>query len=153
MIKVEEAKQASDDLYVAFRSLVPQLTTTAEVPTQADLQAIIEAEATKLLLAIDTVQGAGGIVGVLTLIVYRIPTGKVARIEDVVVEQDMRRRGIAQLLVQHALELARKAGVKSVDLTSNPARVAAIRLYSKMGFVKRNTNLLRFSFHKTNSDT
>lgn len=153
MIRIEEAKQASDELWKAFCSLIPQLTQASEVPTREDLQIIIEAEATKLLLAIDDTRGARRIVGVLTLIIYCIPTRKVARIEDVVVEQDVRRQGIAELLVQHALELARNAGADSVDLTSNPDRVAAIQLYSKLGFVKWNTNLFRFSSDTTNLET
>jgi ribosomal protein S18 acetylase RimI-like enzyme len=149
MIEIVEAKQASDELCAAFRSLIPQLTMASEVPTRDELQTIIEAEATKLLLAIDDSRGARRIVGVLTLILYRIPTRKVARIEDVVVEHDARRQGIAELLLRHALGLARNAGTKSVELTSNPDRVPAIRLYSKLGFVKWNTNMFRYSFHTT----
>jgi ribosomal protein S18 acetylase RimI-like enzyme len=149
MIEIVEAKQASDELCAAFRSLIPQLTTTSEVPARDELQAIIEAEATKVLLAIDDSRTTRIIVGVLTLVLYRIPTRKVARIEDLVVDHDVRRQGIAELLLRHALGLAKEAGTKSVDLTSNPDRVAAIRLYSKLGFVKWNTNLFRYSFRTT----
>ncbi|MEJ2549306.1 MAG: GNAT family N-acetyltransferase [Anaerolineales bacterium] len=149
MIEIVEAKQASDELCAAFRSLIPQLTTTSEVPARDELQAIIEAEATKVLLAIDDSRTTRSIVGVLTLVLYRIPTRKVARIEDLVVDHDVRRQGIAELLLRHALGLAKEAGTKSVDLTSNPDRVAAIRLYSKLGFVKWNTNLFRYSFRTT----
>ena len=149
MIEIVEAKQASDELCAAFRSLIPQLTTTSEVPARDELQAIIEAEATKVLLAIDDSRTTRSIVGVLTLVLYRIPTRKVARIEDLVVDHDVRRQGIAELLLRHALGLAKEAGTKSVDLTSNPDRVAAIRLYSKLGFMKWNTNLFRYSFRTT----
>jgi ribosomal protein S18 acetylase RimI-like enzyme len=149
MIEIVEAKQASDELCAAFRSLIPQLTTMSEVPARDELQAIIEAEATKVLLAIDDSRTTRSIVGVLTLVLYRIPTRKVARIEDLVVDHDVRRQGIAELLLRHALGLAKEAGTKSVDLTSNPDRVAAIRLYSKLGFVKWNTNLFRYSFRTT----
>jgi ribosomal protein S18 acetylase RimI-like enzyme len=144
MIKIIEVDEITERLYRAFQSLIPQLTTSGDVPTQAELQAIVEAEATSLWIAIDEKESSDQIVGTLTLVSYRIPTGYVARIEDVVVEQDIRRQGIGGKLVRTALEHARQAGVKAVDLTSNPARVAANQMYAKLGFEKRNTNLFRY---------
>jgi GNAT superfamily N-acetyltransferase len=145
-MKIIEAERITDEVFRAFQSLIPQLTTSGEIPDREDLDAIVEANTTSLLLAVDDTQEARRIVGALTLIIYRIPTGYLARIEDVVVEQDMRKQGIGKLLMEDAMLRARDAGVKAVDLTSNPQRIAANELYLKMGFKLRNTNLYRYTF-------
>jgi ribosomal protein S18 acetylase RimI-like enzyme len=81
----------------------------------------------------------------LTLVVYRIPTGVRAAIEDVVVDQAGRGRGVGEALTQSALELAAKHGAKTVDLTSRPSREAANRLYERVGFERRETNMWRYN--------
>src|SRR5262249_26373649 len=86
----------------------------------------------------------GRYVGTLTLVMFRIPTGLRAWIEDVVVDRDERRKGIGELLNREALELALKKGVRSVDLTSRPQRLEANALYRKIGFGLRKTNPYRF---------
>ncbi len=96
---------------------------------------------TVLLAARDTDTGA--IVGTLTLAFFRIPTGLQARIEDVVVDADARGRGIGARLSEVAIDRAREAGAKSVGLTSRPSREAANRLYLRMGFDIRETNVYR----------
>jgi ribosomal protein S18 acetylase RimI-like enzyme len=80
----------------------------------------------------------------LTLVVFRIPTGVRAWIEDVVVDQDARGRGVGAALNQAAIRLAGEHGARTVDLTSRPSREAANRLYSRLGFVPRETNVYRF---------
>jgi ribosomal protein S18 acetylase RimI-like enzyme len=82
----------------------------------------------------------GEIIGILSLTVYRVPTGVRSIIEDVVVDEHMRRRGVGEALVRHAIELARQAGASGVALTSNPQREAANRLYQALGFELRKTN-------------
>jgi len=82
----------------------------------------------------------------LTLVVFRIPTGVRALIEDVVVSEEARGRGVGAALVDEALGLARQSGARTVDLTSRPTRVAANRLYERMGFERRETNCWRYSF-------
>ncbi len=152
MIRIEEVSQVTESLYNAFQSLIPQLTTSGEVPTREELETIVQAEATSLLIAIDETEESDQIVGALTLVIYRIPTGYVARIEDVVVEQDIRRQGVGRRLVLTALLHARRVGVKAIDLTSNPARMAANNLYIQLGFEKRNTNLYRCQISTQESD-
>lgn len=88
-------------------------------------------------------RGDTGIVGALTLVVFSIPTGVRALVEDVVVDEPARGRGIGAALVEHALAAASRAGARSVDLTSRPARVEANRLYERAGFVRRETNVWR----------
>jgi ribosomal protein S18 acetylase RimI-like enzyme len=79
----------------------------------------------------------------LTLVLNRVPTGVRAHIEDVVVDESARGQGAGELLIRTALELAEDAGARSVDLTSSPAREAANRLYLRLGFEPRETNVYR----------
>jgi ribosomal protein S18 acetylase RimI-like enzyme len=146
MMKIVEVEKITDEIYAAFQSLIPQLTTSGEIPERNELDSIAAADATRLFIAVDDAKEPEKIVGVLALIIYRIPTGHVARIEDVVVEEDERRQGVGRLLIETAIQHAKRAEVKAVDLTSNPARIAANELYRKMGFKKRNTNLYRYTY-------
>jgi ribosomal protein S18 acetylase RimI-like enzyme len=86
----------------------------------------------------------GRIVGSLTLAVFRIPTGIRAWIEDVVVDESARGHGVGEALNRAALAEAKRRGAKTVDLTSRPSREAANRLYLRIGFVARETNVYRY---------
>ena len=88
----------------------------------------------------------GLIVGCLTLVIYRIPTGVKAWIEDVVVDEAARGHGIGELLNRAALDEARRRGIKGVSLTSRQSREAANRLYQRIGFTQRQTNVYRYDF-------
>jgi ribosomal protein S18 acetylase RimI-like enzyme len=79
----------------------------------------------------------------LTLAVFTVPTGVRAWIEDVVVDDGARGAGVASALVQSALEHADRQGARTVDLTSRPQREAANRLYVRLGFERRETNVYR----------
>jgi ribosomal protein S18 acetylase RimI-like enzyme len=130
----------SPELVDAFSALLPQLS-SASPPSAAELAAIVDSPATSLLLARD----GDAVLGTLTLAVFRIPTGVRAWIEDVVVDEGARGRGIGEALTLRAVELAREAGARSVELTSRPTREAANRLYRRLGFEDRETNLLRLT--------
>ena len=98
------------------------------------------------MLFVARVPEAGGrIVGSLTLAVFRIPTGLRAWIEDVVVDGEARGKGVGEALNRAAIERAQALGARTVDLTSRPSREAANRLYRRIGFVQRETNVYRFS--------
>jgi ribosomal protein S18 acetylase RimI-like enzyme len=140
-VKVEEASAVTDDLVAAFARLIPQLSRSAPAPTRDELAAIATSPATALLIARDD---AGAIVGSLTLALFRIPTGVRAWIEDVVVDESARGTGVGEALNREALRLAAEAGAVTVDLTSRPSREAANRLYKRLGFVERATNVYRF---------
>ena len=86
------------------------------------------------------------VLGTLTLVVFHIPTGTRAVIEDVVVDQAARGQGIGEALTKAALELAAGRGARTVDLTSRPSREAANRLYGRLGFQRRDTNFWRYTF-------
>lgn len=139
--RVEIATEATPDLVAALGALVPQLSSSAPPLAAAEVAAIIESPATSLLVAHDD---DGALVGTLTLVVFRIPTGVRAWIEDVVVDDAARGQGVGEALNRAALDEARRQGARTVDLTSRPTREAANRLYQRLGFVARETNLYRF---------
>lgn len=131
--------EATQELCEAMQRLVPQLGPHKLPPTRDDLYALIRSEASRLLVARDPDE-TGPIVGVLCLAIYRVPTGLRSIIEDVIVDETMRRRGIGEALMRRAIGLARELGAEGVALTSNPAREAANKLYRSMGFELRKTN-------------
>jgi ribosomal protein S18 acetylase RimI-like enzyme len=141
-IVVQEAREVTPALVEAFERLVPQLSRSSPPPDRAALDDIVSAPGTILLVAIDG--DSGDIVGSLSLVVFRIPTGLRAWIEDVVVDEAVSGRGIGTALNQSALDRARQLGARTVDLTSRPSREAANALYRKLGFVQRETNVYRF---------
>ena len=141
-VQVTEATSVDPDLVEAFARLVPQLSSSSPAPGAAELADIVGSPATVLLVA----REAGHTVGTLTLVVFRIPTGMRAIIEDVVVDSDARGSGVGEALTQEALRRARGLGCRTVDLTSRPSRTAANRLYQRLGFAARETNVYRYSF-------
>jgi len=138
---VERATQASSELLEALRRLLPQLSPGRPAPTTAELKELMAAHGSTLLLARDE---DGHIVGTLTLVVFRTTTELRARIEDVVVEESARGKGLGEALVREALRLARERGARSVNLTSRPDREAADRLYARVGFEQHDTNVYSF---------
>lgn len=140
MITVEEAVSLDDELVEAFARLVPQLSRSAPPLARSELEEMIGAPGTHVLVARE---GDGPIIGTLTLVVFRIPTGVRAWIEDVVVDAAARGRGVGEALTRRAVEIAAGAGARTVDLTSRPTREAANRLYRRVGFQSRDTNVYR----------
>ncbi len=141
-VTIAEATAVTPDLVAAFARLVPQLSRSSPPPTEAELAEMVASPATTLLVARSD---AGEIVGTLTLALFRIPTGLRAWIEDVVVDEGARGTGVGDALTRSALERAAAAGARSVDLTSRPSRQAANRLYRRLGFEPRDTNVYRHS--------
>ena len=142
-IDVAAAGHVDDELAAAFGRLLRQLSENADIPTLELIREIVDAPSSTVLIARDTRDG-GRIVGMLTLVVFRIPTGVRAWIEDVVVDAAVRGRGVGEALSEAALTRAAAAGARTVDLTSRPSREAANRLYRRLGFVLRETNLYRY---------
>ena len=141
-VTVEVATEVTDEVVEALALLVPQLSSSSPPPTAEQLVEIVGSPATHLLIARD--DDSGRIIGSLTLVMFRIPTGLRAWIEDVMVDQAIRRSGAGTALNRYALDLAAKAGAKTVDLTSRPSREAANLLYQKIGFEPRETNVYRY---------
>jgi ribosomal protein S18 acetylase RimI-like enzyme len=141
-VQIAEALEVTDELVRAFATLIPQLSSSSPPPGPAELARIVASEASVLFVARDA---SGSIVGSLTLALFRVPTGVRAWIEDVVVDESARGSGAGEALVVAALDRADAAGAKTVDLTSRPSREAANRLYRRVGFEERVTNVYRRS--------
>lgn len=139
---VEIADHVDDQLVSAMGRLIPQLSASNPAPSRTQLEEIVSSPATVLFIA----RVEDRIVGALTLALFRLPTGLRAWIEDVVVDGDARGRGIGEALNRVALEEAKRRGAATVDLTSRPSRVEANRLYQRLGFVARDTNVYRYEF-------
>ena len=136
---IEVVSEATENLYLALQRLIPQLGAHKVAPTKDELRELVESESSTLLAAHE-IDETGPIVGMLCLTVYRVPTGLRSIIEDVVVDGSARRRGIAEALMQKAIELARESGAEGISLTSHPQRQAANLLYQSLGFQLRQTN-------------
>ena len=139
---ITRVAHVDDELVEAFGRLIPQLSSSSPPPTPEHLDAMVASGDTVLFVA----RVDGRILGSLTLAFYRIPTGLKAWIEDVVVDADARGRGVGERLSLAALDEARTRGAKDVNLSSRPAREAANRLYTRIGFEQRNTNVYRYTF-------
>jgi ribosomal protein S18 acetylase RimI-like enzyme len=140
-VTVAPASAATPELLTAFHRLIPQLSSSSTPISTDQLAEMIAAESTTIFVATNEQR----IVGLLTLVVFRIPTGVRAWIEDVVVDESARGHGVGEALNRAALDDARRRGAKTVDLTSRPSRAAANRLYQRLGFVARETNVYRFT--------
>ena len=140
-VEIVEVDEVTPALVDAFERLTPQLSKSNPPPTEAELRALVESEASMLLMAVGD---DGRFVGTLTLVLFRIPTAQRAWIEDVIVDEAVGGRGIGKALTRAAIERARAAGCKTVDLTSRPSREVANGMYQSLGFKLRETNVYRF---------
>jgi ribosomal protein S18 acetylase RimI-like enzyme len=141
-VHIEVLREVTDEVVEAFRRLTPQLSSSAGPPDREALNRIVGSPACTLLLA----RSGDEITGTLTLVMFPIPTGFRAWIEDVIVDEAARGQGIGGVLTVEALSLAKAAGARTVDLTSRPSREAAGRLYERAGFQSRSTRHYRYTF-------
>jgi ribosomal protein S18 acetylase RimI-like enzyme len=135
---VEEITDPTADDHAALSGLLAHLS-SVRPPDADELASLARASATTLLGA----RLDGRIVGTLSLVCFPLLTGMRAWIEDVVVEPEARGHGVATALIEEALRRAERLGCRTVDLTSRPSRVEANRLYEKLGFERRETNVYR----------
>ena len=145
-VDVEVCTRSPSELVEAFARLLPQLSKSAPPLDAEALTAIASAQASTVLIA----RVAGEIVGTLTLVVFPIPTGIRAWIEDVVVDaaargQEYGGKRVGEALTVEAIRLAGQAGARTVDLTTRPVRVAAGKLYERLGFEQRDSRVYRYS--------
>jgi len=140
-ISIEIATHATDELLTSLNQLVPQLSSSASPLMSDDVEALIANPAVSVFIA----KNDGAIVGTLTLVVFPIPSGLRAWIEDVVVDEGARGLGAGVALTEAAVTESKRRGAKSIDLTSRPSREAANAMYVKLGFEQRETNVYRLS--------
>jgi len=139
-VQVEIAHEVTAELVQGLNKLLPQLSTNATSLNTTDVAEILASPSTVVFVARDE----GRLVGSLTLVVFSVPTGRRAWIEDVVVDETARGAGVGEALTNAAIEEARRRRVRSIDLTTRPSREAANRLYARLGFEPRDTNVYRF---------
>ena len=135
-MKIEHVTEASDELVAMIHALLPQLTEARTPPTLEQLEDVVSNQT--LLVARDD---DGGVLGTLTFVLYRVSSGVKGRIEDVIVDESARGQGVGEALVREGMRLANEAGVLMLELTSMPYRQAANRLYRRLGFVRKPTNV------------
>ena len=140
MIQIIEISKADEKTLSAVNRLLPQLSKSAQPISILTLEKLTSSESFRLFLAKED----ESILGMVSLVLISIPTGSKSWIEDVVVEEKARGKGVGKKLVKYALEEAAKFGAKSVDLTSRPTREAANQLYQSIGFKIRETNVYRY---------
>lgn len=141
MITIKQLKKSSPDIFDAIRRLTAQLDKDYKPLSDDDIKAMIAAKNCFIYVA----RFQNKIVGMATLIVYRIPYTKKAILEDVVVDEKFRGQSIGTKLIKTAIAKAKKTGAYVIDFTSRPSRESANRLYKKLGFKKRETNAYRLS--------
>jgi ribosomal protein S18 acetylase RimI-like enzyme len=135
-VKIERITEATAELVETIDRLLPQLTEARTPPTLAQLQDVVSNQT--LLVARDD---EGRILGTLTFVLYRVASGIKGRIEDVIVDESARGQGVGETLVREGMRLANEAGVLMLELTSMPYRQSANRLYKRLGFVRKPTNV------------
>ena len=107
------------------------------------LKEIISSDSSHLFFAFDE---SNICMGMLTIGTYISPTGKKAWIEDVVVGEDYQGQGMGKKLMAFAIQFVKQQQVSLLTLTSNPARIAANKLYMKLGFERKETNVYKMTF-------
>ena len=142
---IEIISAVSDELVEAMARLIPQLSSSSPPPGRDELHDLVVSPATDLFVATDD---DGRILGTATLVTFLIPTGRRAWIEDVVVDGAAGGQGIGTAITEAMLDRAQELGCTTVDLTSRPSREAANRLYQRVGFEQRETNVYRFDLRR-----
>jgi GNAT superfamily N-acetyltransferase len=142
-MQIEEVSEATAELHAALSRLLPQLNPTLPVPDMERLRRLVADPAVTLLVA----REGGEIVGTTTVIVYTTPFWVKARLDEVVVEASARGTGVGEALVRASLEIGRRSGAQVAELQSGkgPAREAAHRLYLRLGFKIRDTDVFRLT--------
>jgi ribosomal protein S18 acetylase RimI-like enzyme len=135
-VRIERVTEASEELVETIRGLLPQLTEARTPPTLEQLQEVVDGQTLLVARGDD-----GSVLGTLTFVRYRVSSGIKGRIEDVIVDERARGQGVGEALVREGMRLANEAGVLMLELTSMPYRQAANRLYRRLGFVRKPTNV------------
>jgi len=136
-MRIEEVGEANEELLEAIERLLPQLNEARTPPTLEQLVQTVREQT--VLVARE--EESGRIIGTLTLVLYRVASGLKGRIEDVIVDESVRGQGVGEALAREAMARASVARVLMLELTSMPYRETANRLYKRLGFVRKPTNV------------
>jgi ribosomal protein S18 acetylase RimI-like enzyme len=138
-VDITTAARADDETVAALLRLLPQVSRRGPQVTRERIEQVLAHPGTTVLLA----RFDGHVVGSATLLRLVTLVGQFGYVEEVVVDEAARGRGIGKSLLAALIELAREEGLDFVELTSRPAREAANALYRSIGFQQRETNVYR----------
>ena len=143
MVEIEEVTEGTPEIHEALTRLLPQLNPNLPLPTPQRLQALMDDPAVTLVVA----REGGTIVGTATVIAYTTPYWIKARLDEVVVDAGARGRGVGEAIVRACLEIGRRKGAQVAELQSGrgPVRAAAHRLYKRIGFEVRDSDIFRIA--------
>jgi ribosomal protein S18 acetylase RimI-like enzyme len=136
-MKIEEVQEANEELREAIERLLPQLNEARTPPTLEQLSQTVREQT----VFVAREEESGQIIGTLTLVLYRVASGLKGRIEDVIVDEAVRGQGVGEALAREGMARASDARVLMLELTSMPYRETANRLYKRLGFVRKPTNV------------
>lgn len=85
------------------------------------------------------------IVGMATLYILQEVGKRGSYLENVIISARYQGQGLGEGLVRTLIDMAREHAVESIKLTSRPERIAAHKLYEKLGFKKYETDVFKLS--------
>jgi len=138
MLTIERLTIANEEMVKDIARLLPQLRSdVSEHSTSlSELEKIVQDKNVALVVAKD----GDRIVGMASLYIINKFSKRSASIEDVVVDENYRGQKLGEKLTEALISVAREEGVGTIHLTSRPERVAANKLYQKLGFQLKETN-------------
>lgn len=139
---VEQIKKFTPEYFQSVCDLVRKLDDGLPLPTKDEFIELLESDNSYLFF----IRDENSVAGMLTVGIYRSPTGSKAWIEDVVIDDKFRGSGLGKIIVQYAIEFIESKNIDSLMLTSNPTRIAANGLYRSLSFVRKETNVYRMQF-------
>lgn len=86
------------------------------------------------------------LIGMASMATYKVVSGHKGWIEDVVVLESSRGKGIGRALLLQLLKTGRDKGLSEILLFTGNTRLAAIALYEKQGFTQKNSRLYTYTF-------
>ena len=140
-MKISRIKIFNERVFEAVSRLLPQLAPETDFPTKAYLKSILVSENIHFFIG---EMDDNRIIAMLTIGTYNTPSGTKVWIEDVVVDESQRGKGLGEELMLFAIDYSKSLGAGSVSLTSRPSRIAANKLYKKLGFVQYETNVYKY---------
>jgi len=141
MLEITQLKTATQSALDELLALGRELHADNRTMNLSSLEELLADESAIMMV----VKDGERIVGMATLYIIPKIGKKNGLLEDVIISAEYRGQGLGERLVREVLTIAKAQGLASITLTSNPVRVAAHKLYEKVGFVKKDSEVLRIS--------
>lgn len=116
-----------------MKLLITQLDPTAEINERSLYKAMTNGY-------ISTIKESRELVGMGWIFPRQTLLRRQAVVEDMIVAETHRGQGFGEKILLDLLNWAKKEGIEVVELTTNPHRVSANKLYQKVGFQLHPTN-------------